>query len=236
MQGEQCACIETIKCMFYQPVLEARWFKPGIRYSQINWSSFSSVVSEFDGRIREWYLNPAKCLQCNSGHYAFSVMALACLLTDTLSQFHSGRLESSKTTFVAFVRQQFPEFSQTLMNPIQRPPGSRPPPQITDYAEALYHGFRCGILHEAHIDVYGAIAGQDTVVKCQADGITRYHGGGDCPTVIIDPKRFLELLDGFLVTYVSQLLDSNAAYDSLRSAFKIKFNSSFGIDITNSAL
>ena len=48
--------------MFYEPVLTARWFKPGIRYSDINWNSFPTIVSEFDGRLREWYLNPGKTL------------------------------------------------------------------------------------------------------------------------------------------------------------------------------
>jgi hypothetical protein len=131
--------------MFYEPVLTARWFKPGIRYSDINWNSFPTIVSEFDGRMREWYLNPGKTLNCISGHYAFPVMALACMLTDTLSQFYTGAPQSKRGTFIAFVRQQFPEFAQPLPTAIKRPTGTKPA-TITDYAQALYFGFRCGIL------------------------------------------------------------------------------------------
>jgi len=220
--------------MFYEPVLTARWFKPGIRYSDINWNSFPTIVSEFDGRIREWYLNPGKTLNCISGHYAFPVMALACMLTDTLSQFYTGLPKSTRGTFIDFVRQQFPEFAQPLPTAINRPPGSNPA-TITDYAQALYFGFRCGILHEAHVTPYGAITGQDTMLDFHAAGATRYQGGADCPTITIDPKRFLDALEAFLVTYISQLLNPDAAHEPLRTAFKTKFRLSFGIDITNAA-
>ena len=218
--------------MFYEPVLAARWFKPGIKYSDINWNSFPAIVSEFDGRIREWYLNPGKTLACISGHYAFSVMALACMLADTLSQFYTGAPQSARGTFIDFVRQQFPEFAQPLPAAINRPPGSNPA-TITDYAQALYFGFRCGILHEAHVTPYGAIASQAAMLEFHAAGATRYQSGADCPTVSIDPKRFLDALEAFLVTYVSQLINPDAAHDPLRTAFKAKFHFSFGIDITN---
>jgi hypothetical protein len=220
--------------MFYEPVLTARWFKPGVRYSDINWNSLPTIVSEFDDRIRQWYLNPAKCLQSISGDYAFPVMALACMLTDTLSQFYSGQPQSRRSTFIAFVRQQFPEFTQALTPPIDRPPGSNPA-TISDYAEALYFGFRCGILHEAHVTPYGAISGQGTLLDLHPAGVTRYQDGAHCPTITIDPKRFLDALEAFFVAYVSQLLNPDSAHDPLRTAFKTKFGLSFGIDITNAA-
>ena len=220
--------------MFYQPVQDQRLFKPGVLYSQIDWTSFQTIVSEFDSRIREWYLNPAKTLQCISGHYAFPVMALACLLTDTLSQFHSGETQSRGDTFKNFVRQQFPEFAQLLPTPINRP-GNPNPPTFTDFADVLYHGFRCGILHEAHITPYGVLSGQNTILSCVPAGLTRYQSGADCPTVVIYPKLFLDALEAFLATYVSQLLNTDAAFVGLRTNFKTKFTASFGIDITNAA-
>jgi hypothetical protein len=220
--------------MFYQPVQDQRLFKPGVLYSQIDWTRFHTIVSEFDGRIREWYLNPAKTLQCISGHYAFSVMALACLLTDTLSQFYSGKPSSDRETFKEFVRQQFPTFAQLLPTAINRPAHSNPA-TLTDFADVLYHGFRCGILHEAHITPYGVLSAQDMILSCVPTGLTFYQGGVDCPTVVIYPKLFLDALEAFLVTYVSQLLNPDAAFNDLRTHFKTKFKASFGIDITNAA-
>jgi hypothetical protein len=217
--------------MFYQPVQDQRLFKPGVLYSQIDWTCFQTIVSEFDGRIREWYLNPARTLQCISGDYSFPVMALACLLTDTLSQFHSGN-PSGRKTFKEFVRQQFPEFAQLLPTAINRPAHSDPP-ILTDFADVLYHGFRCGILHEAHITPYGVLSGQDTIFSCEPTGLTRYQGGAFCPTVVIYPKLFLDAVEAFLVTYVSQLLNPGPEFIDLRTHFKSRFTASFGIDITN---
>jgi len=218
--------------MFYDPILTNRWFKPGVLYSDVDWTDFATIVAEFDSRIREWYVQPARALQSVSGHFAFPVMALACMLLDTLSQFYSGDSKSSRATFIDFVRQQFPQFNDPISPPVERPPGCRPP-KITDTAEALYFGFRCGILHEAHVTSYGAISGLDHIVQIEAAGVTRYRDGRDCPTVIFDPHRVLDELDLFLKEYVDKLRDTNTAYEPLRRAFKAKFSSTFGVDISN---
>lgn len=218
--------------MFYEPVLTNRWFKPDVLYSDIDWTDFPTIVSEFESRVREWYLQPARTLQSASGHFAFPVMALACMLLDTLSQFHNGTSRSSRGGFINFVRQQFPLFDEPISPSIERPKGCDPS-EITNTAEALYFGFRCGILHEAHVTPYGAISGLDRVVRIEASGVTRYQNGRDCPTVIFDPHRVLDELSSFLERYVAKLRDKDSAHEPLRNAFKAKFGSSFGVDISN---
>src|SRR6478609_4615295 len=113
--------------MFYTPVLAGRIFSPGVLYSDINWNSFREVITAFDRRIREWYVQPARALEAASGDYAFAVMALNCLLTDTLSQFFSGEPQSKRSVFLSFVRSKLPAFSQRLIASIERPSGSSPP-------------------------------------------------------------------------------------------------------------
>lgn len=182
--------------MFYKPVLNNRWFKPEVRYADIDWTDFSAIVAEWEGRIREWYLQPARALQGASGHFAFPVMALACMLVDTLSQFYTGAQRSHRTIFLDFVQQRLPRLDNPVSPPIQRPPGLQPP-QITNTAEALYYGFRCGILHEAHVTPYGAILGLNQIVQVEPAGFTTYADGTDCPTIIFDPHRTIDALELF---------------------------------------
>lgn len=215
--------------MYYRPVLTNRIFSPDVLYSAIEWRSLRKVVEAFDRRIREWYVQPARALESTSGHYAFAVMALNCLLIDTLSQFFSGEPESKRSVFISFVRSKLPAFSQTLSVPIKRPAGRN----LDDVAQVLYFGFRCGILHEAHVPLYGAIFGLPTPVQVEAAGNTRYADGSDCPTVVIDPHQLLDALDRVLEQDISDLLSSDSAHNALRAAFKAKFASSFGVDLAS---
>ena len=220
--------------MYYRPVLTNRIFSPGVLYSAIDWQSLRKVVEAFDRRIREWYVQPARALESTSGHYAFAVMALNCLLIDTLSQFFSGEPESKRSVFLSFVRSKLPAFSQTLSVPIKRLAGrNRNPATLDDVAQVLYFGFRCGILHEAHVPLYGAISGLPTPVQVEAAGNAQYADGSDCPTVIVDPHQLLDALDRVLEQYISDLLNSDPAHNDLRAAFKAKFASSFGVDLAS---
>lgn len=220
--------------MFYTPVLAGRIFSPGVLYSDINWKSLREVVTAFDRRIREWYVQPARALEVASGNYAFAVMALNCLLIDTLSQFFNGEPQSKRSVFLSFVRSKLPAFSQRLSAPIERPSGSNPA-ALEDVAQVLYFGFRCGILHEAHVPLYGAIFGLPTPVQVEPAGNTQYSGGRACPTVIIDPHQLLDALDQVLKQYVADLLNADPAHDPLRIAFKTKFGSSFGVDLASAS-
>ena len=97
--------------MFYQPVQNERWFSPGVLYSAVNWSKFDEIVTAFEGRIRTWHIDSIDALQTDTGVDSFSIMALACLLTDTLSQYHAEELASSRRTFMNFVQSQFPRLT-----------------------------------------------------------------------------------------------------------------------------
>src|ERR1019366_2899813 len=94
---------------FYMPVQNARAFRRGKPYDQVNWNDFREVVNEFHGRIDDWYILPTKELVKHNegGHFVFPVMAINCLLIDTLSQYYYGTDRSPNET-----RNSFPESSE----------------------------------------------------------------------------------------------------------------------------
>ena len=84
---------------FYKPENKNRFFGRGVRYTNIKWSDFGQVVQQFRSRIHEWYLKPGDELQNASWDYSFTLMAIDCLLIDTLSQYWSGNKKSSQALF-----------------------------------------------------------------------------------------------------------------------------------------
>ncbi len=217
----------------YIPVKENRLFTHDTTYDCINWNDFDTVVDAFDARINEWYLRPIETLLKASVHFGFPVVGLTCLLVDTLSQYFYGKLESSATTFKDFVRANLPSFATPLPQAISVPQILGVDKTIVDFAEALYYGFRCGILHEANVTQYGMIVGQDTAIKSVPSGYTKYVDTRDCPSIILDPRCFVTEVDFFYMDYITNLKDSSAQFDTLRSNFREKFAWNFGIDIGN---
>lgn len=216
--------------MFHRPVpYGGRHFSKTIEYAAIDFTKMASVVPAFKARLTDWYITPGDLLSAgNDGwHNAFSVCALSCLLIDALAQFEQNK--SGRKVFIDFVKATFPIFAVPLSSPIERPP---PENNIKTPAEALYFGFRCGILHEAHIPPYAQILPEPAIVRTQATGITKYGDGRACVSVILDPLKLFEALKTVFQQYTANLLDPDPALDLLRVNFKAKFTTSFGIDIT----
>lgn len=219
--------------MFYRPVqYPDRHFSKTIKYSEIDFQNLSSIVRAFEARLRDWYIVPCEllCAGPEAWHNAFSVCALSCLLIDTLAQFENNK--SGRKSFIDFTKAHFPVFAVPLTVPIRRPPPDDAlGDNIVNPAQALYFGFRCGILHEAHIPPYAQMLPEPNIVRTQETGITTY-ATGDCMSVILDPLRLFTALRIEFQRYITNLLDSDPAYDTLRVNFKAKFTNSFGIDIT----
>jgi len=214
--------------MFYRPIPYAgRHFSRNTEYSAIDWKKLSSVVHAFNEKISEWYIVPAKLL-ATDWHHSFSLAALDCLLIDTMAQFEKGVRESTSDIFIDFVKAKLPQFAVHLPAKIRRPNGKR---EITTPAEALYFGFRCGILHEAHIPPYCQVLPEANIVRTETSGMTTYGSGGDCCTVVLDPTKLLTALETHFATYISNLLDTDMKNETLRANFKNKFTSNYGIDI-----
>ena len=222
--------------MFYTVTKNSRWFKPGVLYSDIDWSSLAGIADAFAERLGEWYVKPAEAMKA-SGHFAFTVMVLNCILIDTLSQFYSGSLFSTARTFKDFVRMKLPEFAAPLPVHVKHfDIRNNKTLELKDFADVLYHAFRCGIVHEAHVTPYGMIHGGTDVVFLVPSGHVKYTADDTaCPSVIIEPWVLLEKVKAILAAYIRDLKNPAPAYGDLRSCFKKKFSDSFGVDISRAA-
>lgn len=219
--------------MFYTINQNGRWIAAQIEYNTVDWTNLNNVVDAFKSRLYEWYIKPAEILraQPDSGHLAFPVMALNCILLDALSQFVKG---PGKANFKAFVGERIPAFQAKMPLPIQHVDAQTPPQgtTLTTFADALYHAFRCGILHEAHVAAYGMVRSGPNLVEQIPTGFTTYAAGGDCPTVAVDPWKLLVKVKESVDWYITFLKDPNPANNALRQSFKQRFTDSFGVDIT----
>ena len=217
-----------------------RFIYAGKRYDELDWNNLGEVVEAFHWKINEWYLVPANGILRAGFDQAFALMGLTCLLTDTLSQYYFGKPKSSQTTFKDFLKATIPSFAAQLSQPIEYTNLRGKVDKLETYADVMYVGFRCGILHECHVPLYGGLAGQDQLhghmFDVDPDICTKYDDGRDCPTVRMDPTMIYPAVKTVFDTYSENLLDPNSAFDGRRDLFKIKFSVSFGVDVTNATL
>ena len=95
-------------------------------------------------RLTERFIEPTdklteleKDLPANSKKYGFAVLAIDCLLSETIQAFYEGVTDSSghsKRLFIAFLRNRY-NFKNYFIDDEQ--------------AKDFYINFRCGILHQA---------------------------------------------------------------------------------------
>jgi hypothetical protein len=247
--------------LFYEPVQTERFFDRNRKYAEINWAYFPGIVDAFEQRIHGWYIDPiefllekgqsqrvrniVRCLtgRDEAGHYSFTVAAMSCLLIDTLSQYNFGILESNPDKFKDFVRENLSNYNMPLRPPIA---GYRPSGRhvvLSDIADVLYHGFRCGILHQAHAPLYCGIVPGDSPPKVESINHAKYSRGAthsdpgmDCPVVVICPEHLFNEVMTFFTSYLNRLKDKSDENDLLRDNFKMKFTDSFGVDISSATL
>jgi hypothetical protein len=103
--------------------------------------------------------------------------------------------------------------------------------QLVDFADVLWNGFRCGILHEAHVPLYGRLWGVPAVFEFNVSGSSTYADtGAACPTVDLNPGPFA---DEVISAFNSFIHDLKGPDVQLRANFRKKFLVSYGIDIGN---
>ena len=248
---------------FYEPVATERYFTRQRKYDEVerDRNDLGKMADAFEERIRNWYVEPIEVLletrmsdwrkrlcrwlvrRQDGGHYSFTIAAMTCLLIDALSQFEAGLAEGTNGSFKAFVKQHLPSYGASLTPAIDgyRPPSKCQP--LSNLADVLYHGFRCGILHQAHAPLYcGIVPGKSpprveyTRHAKYAAGAVNSTVGSDCPVVVLYPEHLFDEVMAFFSSYLKNIKDKNPAYDAVRDKFKWKFSDSFGIDITAAVL
>jgi hypothetical protein len=225
--------------MIYRPVDNQRYFYQEHLYSTVNWNDLKQVIEGFHWKISDWYIVPADGILKAGFDQAFALMALTCLLVDTLSQYYFGKTKSSQPIFKEFLKKTIPALGTQLPQVIDVTKPNGTPDTLKTYADMLYVGFRCGILHEAHVPLYGGLAGQDELrgkmFDVDPDVCTKYGDGRDCPTVRMDPTMIYPAVRAVFEQYIRDLRDPDPKFDDLRKKFKIKFAASFGKDLTTGA-
>ncbi|HCO22391.1 MAG TPA: hypothetical protein DIT97_04755 [Gimesia maris] len=259
----------TLFSPYYEPVVANRFFAKHIKYDEVyrDRGDLRKMVDVFEVRIRDWYIDPIEVLletnvrgwrlkiarwlgkRDHGGHYSFTVMAMTCLLIDTLSQFEKGLPEGTRSVFKDFIRNNLPSYGGSVVPPIdgyRLPRRGTTTPQhepLRDLAEVLYAGFRCGILHQAHAPLYcGIVPGNKPPSIETSDHATYGSGatvsvsGDDCPVVVVQPAHLYSEVMVYFGRYLSNLKDSDSQHDGLRDHFKTKFADSFGIDVFGATL
>ncbi|QDU76834.1 hypothetical protein Pan97_38910 [Bremerella volcania] len=254
---------------WYEPTPTRGHFTKHTKYDEVlrDRGDLGKLVDHFERRLRGWYIEPIEVLletnvrgwrmklarflarRDEGGHYSFSVAAMTCLLIDTLSQFEKGKLESDNVVFKDFVRRNLPCYAGSLTpnidgyRPPRNPTGAPRHQALSDIADVLYSGFRCGILHEAHAPLYCWISPGNDPPTVEATGYATYGlgatsstAGNACPTVKLQPGHLFNEVMRYFRDYLSKLKNSNPIHDQLRVDFKTKFSHSFGVDILNARL
>ena len=216
----------------YKPVKAARLFTRTVSYDAINWNDWNEVSRRFQQQLRWWYVTPIRHLRNRAPHSAFVQTALCCVLIDTLSQYDAGT-NSSGSTFKSYVRSKLPHLCVPFPTPIRTWDEKRNrETSAKDFADVLWHGFRCGILHEAHMPLYGRIWGIPTVHQFVPAGFTTYADTGhDCPTIQLHPAKLVDEVEILFREFFADL--RNPGNVIFRQNFASKFHSSYGIDIGN---
>jgi hypothetical protein len=149
------------------------------------------IVRLLEERLRERYINPIKKSNAKNG---FAVIALGCLLLETLQCFYTGRATSDRQS-----RAVFKEF-------FARDPRFL---QFHEVADDFYYGVRCGILHQGETS--------------RGWTIVRYGPLVDLRLKRINASRFLRELSKSLKDYSGELRDSDWS-DERWQKFRAKMN------------
>ena len=177
-------------------------------YNVDDWNSLTfstedewqKAIDIFEDRIRGRFLDMIGAIEAHE-YAGFAVMALDCLLIETLQQFREGEKRTpngkSEEYFVQFLADtSFKDFFTPEM------------------AKMFYKQIRCGILHQAETN-------ENSRLLIRADvplAATREDGTG----LTINRRLFHQQLVRVFEEYVSRL--RRASDDQLRSNFRTKMN------------
>jgi hypothetical protein len=177
----------------------------GLKLDDPNGSDWDRAVGILAARIRERYIEPVDFLitaeetkPATERRFGFTVLAIDCLLVETLGAFIEGREETdgeSKKIFSTFLttRKQFASDFATV-----------------DIANQFYKQFRCGILHQAEI-------GGDSKVW-SVGPLLRVDGSA----IIVNRNKFHDSLKAEFQTYLAELRDPKNS--TLRTNFRKKMD------------
>lgn len=175
-----------------------------------NWGEMTSI---FIDRIESRFLKPIRLIEKDKtiGEFSgFAILALDCLIIETLHQFYEGIDETIGEHRKAFWR--FFKQSKYFCSSFSR-----------RKAFVFYSHFRCGILHQAQTKNKSLVRiGQDRMI----DTVTNIVSDG----LIVDREKFHRAIENEINSYIDKLRSVNPKYSDLKNNFIKKMNFICGID------
>lgn len=180
----------------------SKWHK--LRLDDVASTDWETAIGVLDRRIRERYLEPTDFLIAAEREkpaierkFGFTILAIDCLLIETLGAFLEGLTDTSgksRDTFCKFLTTR-PQFCHDFSK---------------DLAEQFYSEFRCGILHQAEL------GGSSKVWS--VGPLLRKVG----PSVVVNRTELHTRLKSEFASYLDEL--RNATNDGLRVNFRRKMD------------
>lgn len=167
-----------------------------LQSSQLDWNTAVMILKD---RIEGRYFNQITLLSNDINANGFTIMALNCLLIETLYQFKEGKDKTSshqnKEAYSDFLMQEFPHEFNTK-----------------NIADAFYTNIRCGILHSAQTKNKSRLSDRDDIVATFEKN-----------TLIVSVKGVSSMLKEYFERYLQKLSDSSET--ALRNNFikKMKY-------------
>lgn len=168
---------------------------------------WSRMVEIFEDRIEGRFLKPIRLIASDKllGEFSgFSILALDCLLIETLNQFQNGLDETEgehKKAFWNFFRTSLYFKDQFTRNK----------------AYVFYNHFRCGLLHQAQTK-------KKSVVRVDQEKMIQSVDNDVSAGLIVDRSKFHEALENEISSYKHKLRIGGEDNSSLRKNFVIKMN------------
>lgn len=166
---------------------------------------WAKMVNIFRDRLHGRFLEPIELIEADSkiGEFAgFSIMALDCLLVETLNQFYQGLDETPKEH-----KKQFWNFFHASDH--FKPSFTRKTSDI------FYSHVRCGLLHQAQTK-------KGTLIRADQDRMISPAPGGLANGIIVDRVRFHGALKQEILTYSRRLESGEEGGADLRKNFITK--------------
>lgn len=180
-------------------------WKRAVEGDIIDWNLATEI---FRDRLASRYLSPVQHIasDCEIGEFSgFAILAIDCLLIETLNQFYNGHDETKGEHRKAFWN--FFKKSKHFKNSFSR-----------KKAFTFYSHFRCGILHQAQIKKLSIVRiHRDVMIKPVNP---RKIGEG----MIVDREKFHGALEDEIKEYIEKLKSDSSEHDRIRENFITKMN------------
>jgi hypothetical protein len=189
------------------------------RFRKSNWQNavdqddWTKRVEIFEDRIEGRFLKPVRLIADDNElceFAGFSILALDCLIVETLNQFYSGIDETTGNHSKAFWEffKKSPFFKDHFSKKT---------------AEIFYSHFRCGLLHQAQTK-------KKSVVRMDQDAMIQPVDNDDVSLgLIVDRTKFHEALENEIADYRKKLIVGGEENAELRDNFVKKMNIICGI-------